>query len=103
MTRSPTVPACTKLERAARARLDDLVGALRAHLDLASHRAGESDPAVQHAYVAVREAYLAYEDALYDAYDEVTPLAVVEWEDEDDNNEDDQDMNAEDATARNAD
>ena len=35
------------------------------------------------AYLAIADAFDAYEEALYDAYDEVTPLTVFAEEDDD--------------------
>ena len=76
-----------------RAALDRLVAALEAHLAAASRRSGESDPAVQQASDLLADAFEAYDDALYDAYDEVTPLVVYDEaaddEDDDDLDEDD--------------
>ncbi|HBH55853.1 MAG TPA: primosomal protein, partial [Kocuria sp.] len=43
------------------------------------------------AYVAIANAFEAYEEALYDAHDEVTPLTVFADDDDDDYDEDDDD------------
>jgi hypothetical protein len=53
---------------------DALVAALQAHLAAVEARAGEQDPAVQRAYVQLRSAAIEYDDALFDAYREVTPF-----------------------------
>ncbi len=45
---------------------------------------GEHDPAVDEAYVEIANAFEAYEDSLFEAYNEVTPLSVYGDEDEDD-------------------
>jgi hypothetical protein len=77
-----------------RAALDRLVAALEAHLAAASRRTGEADPAVVSAYQVLADAFEAYDEALYDAFDEVTPFvlyddAADEEDDEDDLDEDD--------------
>ena len=76
-----------------RAALDRLVAALEAHLQAASRRHGEADPAVVAAYQTLADAFETYDEALYTAYDEVTPFVLYEdAEDEDDDDaEDDED------------
>lgn len=66
-----------------RAALATLVAALETHLELSAVRRGENDPAVVTAYNKVADAFVAYDDALLDAYGEVTPLDVYSDEDED--------------------
>lgn len=58
----------------ARAAADTLKGAIDAHLAACEAKQAEEDPAVQAAYDQVRVAAEAYDDALFDAYDEVTPF-----------------------------
>jgi hypothetical protein len=72
-----------------RAALQALVSAFEEHLAAASNRRGDDDPAVDGAYIAIADAFDAYEEALYDAYDEVTPLTVFAEEEDDDSDEDD--------------
>jgi hypothetical protein len=82
-----------------RAALDRLIAALEAHLSAASHRAGEADPTVVSAYQVLADAFESYDEALYDAFDEVTPfvlyddaedaLADDELDEDDDEDEDD--------------
>jgi hypothetical protein len=76
-----------------RAALATFVSALERHLEAAAARRGERDPVVVAAYQDVAEAFDAYDDALLDAFDEVTPLEVyhegVDDEDDDDLDEDD--------------
>jgi len=80
-----------------RTRLQALVDALQAHLAATELRTGEADPAVFAAYAHLADAFVAYEESLYDAYDEVVPMSVVEYEDdEDDEDEDDDDDEDED-------
>ena len=72
-----------------RAALQSLVNALEEHLAAAANRRSDADPSVAKAYVAIANAFEAYEEALYDAHDEVTPLTV--FADDDDYDEDDDD------------
>jgi hypothetical protein len=66
-----------------RAALDRLVAALEAHLVAAQQRRGERDPAVEAAYRTLADAFETYDEALYDAYDEITPFVLYdEVEDE---------------------
>ncbi len=72
-----------------RAAIEGLKAALDAHLAAVEARAGENDPHVQAAYDALASAGEAYDDALFSAYEEVTPFGPVESrrreiEDEDD-------------------
>jgi hypothetical protein len=60
-----------------------LKAALDAHLAAVEARAGENDPHVQAAYDALASAGEIYDDALFSAYEEVTPFGPVESEDED--------------------
>lgn len=73
-----------------RARLSALVSAFERHLEAAASRRGENDPAVVAAYRELADAFDDYDDALLDAYGEVTPLEVFS-DDADDDLEDDLD------------
>jgi hypothetical protein len=79
-----------------RVALQSLTAALEEHLVAASARRGDGDPSVEAAFFAVADAFEVYEDALYEAYNEVTPLQVFddEEEDEDEDGEvdDDEDL-----------
>ncbi len=77
-----------------RVALESLTTALEEHLSAAESRRGESDPAVEAAFFAVADAFEVYDDALYEAYGEVTPLQVIEDEDDDDDEDidDDEDL-----------
>lgn len=82
-----------------RAALVTFVTALERHLEAASSRRGENDPAVVAAYQAVAEAFDAYEDALMDAFEEVTPLEIFtddEFDDDDFDDDDDDDDDSDD-------
>ena len=73
-----------------RAALDRLIAALEAHLQAVSRRTGEADPAVVDAYQTLADAFESYDDALYSAYDEVTPFVLYDdGEDEDEDEGDD--------------
>ena len=63
--------------------LQSLMAAFEEHLTAAAQRRGDKDPAVEAAYLAVADAFELYEEVLYDAYGEVTPLEIYEDEDED--------------------
>ena len=65
-----------------RAALTALVAALERHLEAAAGRRGENDPVVLSAYRAVADAFEDYDDALLDAFDEVTPLEVFQSDDD---------------------
>lgn len=68
--------------------LSALTSALEEHLSASLNRRGETDPAVEAAFTGVEDAFLAYEDALFAATGEVTPLDLYD-EDEGDDDEDD--------------
>lgn len=74
-----------------RVALSALVAALERHLEAAAGRRGENDPVVLAAYRQVAEAFEDYDDALLDAFDEVTPLEVFRGEEEDDEGDEDDD------------
>jgi hypothetical protein len=69
------------------AAVEALKAALDAHLAAVEARACENDPHVQAAYDALASAGEAYDDALFSAYEEVTPFGPVEAGDEDDDDE----------------
>ncbi|GAA4472758.1 hypothetical protein GCM10023190_03690 [Enteractinococcus fodinae] len=79
-----------------RVSLEALVSALQEHLAAATNKRGDDDPALEHAYYALADAFEGYEDALYDATGEVTPLEVFEDEDDDDDDPDFDDFDDED-------
>ncbi len=81
---APADPAATEAARTAAGRLH---AALAAHFAAAQRRSGEHDPAVQAAYTELRAAAQAYDDALYDAFAEVTPFDLDDKPDDDDEGE----------------
>ena len=70
-----------------RAAVAGLKDALDAHLADVESRAGENDPHVQAAYDALASAGETYDDALFSAYEEVTPFGPVESDDDEDEDE----------------
>lgn len=80
-----------------RAALSSLVSAFERHLEACSGRRGEDDPTVAAAYDDLLDAFEVYDNALYEAFGEMTPLDVYtgdgddEDDDEDDLDEDDDD------------
>src|SRR4051795_1437165 len=74
-----------------RAALDRLVAALEAHLPAASRRIGEVDPAVAAAFQTLADAFTAYDESLYAAYDEVTPFVLYDEAEDDDLDDEDDD------------
>ena len=71
-----------------RVALQSLTSALEEHLVAASVRRGDGDPSVEAAFFAVADAFEVYDDSLYDAYGEVTPLQVMEDDSDEDEDED---------------
>ena len=74
-----------------RAALDRLIAALEAHLSAAAGRQGEADPAVVSAYQILADAFEAYDESLYDAFDEVTPFVLYDDAEDASDDEDDED------------
>lgn len=74
-----------------RAALDRLIAALEAHLQAASHRRGETDPAVVAAFDTLADAFSAYDEALFTAFDETTPFVLYDEDDELEDDFDDED------------
>ena len=67
-----------------RAALANLAASLERHLEASASRRGENDPTVVAAYQAVADAFDLYDDALLEAYGEVTPLEIYSGDDDDD-------------------
>lgn len=73
--------------------LSALTTALEEHLVASSARRGEEDPIVEATFLGIIDAFEAYEEALFDAFDEVTPLVIYgedgdDFDDEDDSDDD---------------
>jgi len=76
-----------------RAALANLTAALERHLEASLSRRGENDPTVVAAYQDVADAFDLYDDALLEAYGEVTPLVIYNGDDdEDDDGDDDEEL-----------
>ena len=75
----------------ARTRLHALVEAFESHLAAAELRTGEADPVVFAAYARLAGAFVDYEEAVYEQYDEVVPMSLIEYEDDDDDDDDEDD------------
>lgn len=63
--------------------LSALSNALEEHLSTAVNRRSDDDPAVETAFYAIADAFEAYEDALFAATGEVTPLDLYDEDDDD--------------------
>jgi len=74
-----------------RAALANLTAAFERHLEASASRRGENDPTVVAAYQAVADAFDLYDDALLEAYGEVTPLEIYSGDDDGDEDDDDDD------------
>ena len=74
-----------------RAALAVLTAALERHLEACAYKHGENDPAVIIAADALADAFDSYDEALLEAYGEVTPLEIYDGDDDDDDDYDDDD------------
>ena len=74
-----------------RAALANLTASLERHLEASASRRGENDPTVVAAYQAVADAFDLYDDALLEAYGEVTPLEIYSGDDDEDGDGEDED------------
>ena len=74
-----------------RVALEAFVSALHEHLAAATGKRSDDDPALESAYFNIADAFDAYEDALYAATGEYTPLDVLDEDDDDSDDDDDDD------------
>ena len=74
-----------------RAALATLTASLERHLEASASRRGENDPTVVASYQAVAEAFELYDDALLEAYGEVTPLEIYSGDGDEDGDDDEDD------------
>ena len=58
--------------------LQHFIAALENHLSAASLSRGSDDSNVERAYLLLQEAFLDYEEALQDAYEELLPFELAE-------------------------
>ncbi|ORC22261.1 MULTISPECIES: hypothetical protein [Rothia] len=79
-----------------RAELAHLTAALEEHLNAIINSRGEHDASVDNTYVAIANAFERYEEALFEAYEEVTPLEVFIEDDDEDEDDFDYDFDDED-------
>ena len=80
-----------------RVALNALTTALEEHLSASVNRRDEEDPAVESAFYSVADAFEAYEDALFAATGEVTPLDLYDEESDADDLLDDEEDEEEEA------
>lgn len=64
----------------ARAALQALIASLERHLEAVSSKRSAEDPIVEQAYLQVEDAFLGYEEALAQNYDEYLPIELTEEE-----------------------
>lgn len=74
-----------------RAALDRFTAALEAHLNAVIARRGDDDPAVDHAYYVLADAFEVYDEALAIVHAEATPFYLADDDDDDDDSDDDDD------------
>ena len=74
-----------------RGALAALMTAFERHLEASASKRGEEDPTVIAAYDDLADAFASYDDALLQAYGEMTPLDIYDGDDDDDDDDDDQD------------
>ncbi len=70
-----------------RGALANLVSAFERHLEASSSKRGEDDPTVIAAYDDLADAFATYDEALLQAYGEMTPLDIYDGEDDEDDEE----------------
>ena len=76
-----------------RGALANLMTAFERHLEASASKRGQDDPTVIAAYDDLADAFAEYDDALLQAYGEMTPLDVYDGEDdEDEDDEDDEEL-----------
>jgi hypothetical protein len=62
----------------ARIALQQFIASLERHFEAISSRRGAEDPAVEQAYFQVEDAFLNYEEALSEKFEEYLPIALAE-------------------------
>jgi hypothetical protein len=65
-----------------RGALASLVSAFERHLEASASKRGEEDPTVIAAYDDLADAFATYDDALLQAYGEMTPLDIYDGDDD---------------------
>lgn len=79
-----------------RGALSALVTAFERHLEASAAKRGEEDPTVIAAYDDLADAFAAYDDALLQAYGEMTPLDIYDGDEDDEDDEELDDHSDED-------
>ena len=74
-----------------RGALANLMSAFERHLEASSSKRGEEDPTVIAAYDDLADAFAAYDDALLQAYGEMTPLDIYDGDGDDDEDDESDD------------
>ncbi|NYG08470.1 hypothetical protein BJ986_002957 [Phycicoccus badiiscoriae] len=72
-----------------RGALANLMTAFERHLEASASKRGEEDPTVIAAYDDLADAFASYDDALLQAYGEMTPLDIYDGDDDEDDELDD--------------
>jgi hypothetical protein len=72
-----------------RGALANLMTAFERHLEASASKRGEEDPTVIAAYDDLADAFATYDDALLQAYGEMTPLDIYDGDDDEDDDEED--------------
>jgi hypothetical protein len=67
-----------------RGALANLMTAFERHLEASASKRGEDDPTVIAAYDDLADAFAEYDDALLQAYGEMTPLDIYDGDDDED-------------------
>ncbi|MGQ4554014.1 DNA primase [Dermabacteraceae bacterium CCM 9519] len=71
------------MSNATRAALNTLIAALERHYEACASKRGEDDAAVEAAVENLSDAFEAYDDSLFDEFDEATPLVLFTPADDD--------------------
>jgi hypothetical protein len=77
-----------------RGALASLLSAFERHLEASASKSGEDDPTVVAAYDDLADAFETYDDALLQAYGEMTPLQVYDDGDDELDDHDDEDRDS---------
>jgi len=62
----------------ARLALRQFISALERHFEAVATRRNSDDPAVEQAYFQLEDAFLSYEEALGESFEEYLPIALAE-------------------------
>ena len=62
----------------ARIALQQFIASLERHFEAIASRRGAEDPAVEQAYFQLEDAFLNYEEALNEKYEEYLPISLAE-------------------------